>query len=111
MENVLPKLDRESQAAFDIRCRLEMQHKAVFKPEHKAHFFENIWSQNPTEQVVVWFLDSLYAALMAEEKKVAFRSFVQASEYSAPQNYRYLRYHFETAMHDAKQRIESFLEG
>lgn len=106
----LEKLANESQCAFNLRCRLVEQHGAVFQPGHKVHFFDKIWKNDGDEQNVVFFLDSLYAALMAEEKKVALRAYIQACEYSAETKFRYLRYHHESAFIEAKNRIEKWLE-
>ena len=106
----MEKLANESQVAFNLRCRLVENHGARFNPGHKVHFFDNMWKNDTDEQRVVFFLDSLYAALQAEEKKVALRAYIQACEYSAESKFRYLRYHHETAFHDAKMRIEKFLE-
>lgn len=106
----LTKLETESQAAFNIRCRLIEKHECVFEPSHVSYFFAKTFKRDPNEQTVVYFLDSLYAALQAPEKKVAFRSYVQACEYSATREFRFLRYHFETAFYEAKMRIEKFLE-
>lgn len=106
----MEKLANESQAAFNLRCNLVEKHGCRFQPNHKAHFFDNTWKDDVEEQIKVFVLDSLYAALQAPEKKVAFRAYVQACEYSSDAKFRYFRYHYETAFGEAKQRIERWLE-
>lgn len=105
------KFETESQTAYNIRCRLIEKHECTFNLGHKVHFFSKLWKNNAEEQITVFFLDSLYCALQAPEKKVALRAYIQACEYSSEKKYRYLRYHWETAFNDAKRRVEGFLEN
>ena len=81
-----------------------------FMPEYRVHFFEGTFRDDREEQNTVWFLDSLYAALCAEPI-YAFRAYVQACEYSAAPAHRPLRYQWEGAMYEARNRIESFVRG
>ena len=106
---MLEKLAKESEEAYKIRCRLTTQYGARFMPTHDVHFFDNLWQNEVDTQNTVFFLDSLYSALVSSDKKVAFRAFVQAKEYSAATKYRPLRYQYECALADATHRIEGFL--
>jgi len=105
----LEKLAKESEEAYKIRCRLTTEYGARFMPTHDIHCFDNLWQQSTEKQITVFFLDSLYSALVSSDKKVALRAFIQAKEYSSETKYRPLRYQYECALVDATHRIEGFL--
>lgn len=107
---MLEALPSESSSAYRIRVRLVETHGCQYQPGHVAYFFDKLVKPSPDEQTAVYFLDSLYTALMAPEKKVALRAYVQACEYSAAGVARKLRYGWETEFFEARRRIESFLD-
>ena len=94
-----------------LRAALE-SYGCVFEPGHRAFFFHHptsILEGDEIKRREVYYLDALYAALAAPEAVVALRAYVQACEYSSERRYAYLRYHYETAFVEAKNRIERFL--
>lgn len=106
---MLEKLAKESEEAYKVRCRLTTEYNARFMPTHDTHFFDNLWQTDTARQWTVFFLDSLYCALVSSDKKVALRAYIQAREYSSETRFRPLRYQYECAMNDAQRRIEGFV--
>lgn len=79
-----------------------------FIPGHKVHYFEVPMFEDTEKQLHAYLVDSLYCALNAEERVIAFRAYVQAKEYFAklPSSY---KHRYETAHHEARDRIEAWL--